>query len=186
MASDHVIRASDRDRDAVVATLREAYAAGRLTLEEFQERSAVAYIAKTWGDLRELTADLPEQPALGADLPSHLRPLAAPGYPVQPYPVSGRPVPGDPASGQWDGEGQPDEDGQPNPYLPVAGPPGVPPGAVPPPPPGPARRHRGNPVVPIALVWFLVILATRGGAVVVAPLMVVVLVVLFTVFSSRR
>jgi hypothetical protein len=174
MASDHVIRASDRDRDAVVATLREAYAAGRLTLEEFQERSAVAYIAKTWGDLRELTKDLPEQPALGADLPPHLRPLAAPGRLVAGDPASGPPAPG-----------QPGGEGQPNPYLPVAGPPGVPPGETPPPPPRLARR-RGNPVVPIALVWFLVILATRGGAVVIAPLMIVVLMVLFTVFSSRR
>ena len=183
MASDHVIRASDQDRDAVVATLREAYAAGRLTLEEFQERSAVAYIAKTWGDLRELTKDLPEQPALGADLPPYLRPLAAPGYPVRPYPVPGRPVPVDPASGP-PVPGQPDGEGQPNPYLPVAGPPGVPPGEVPPPPR--LARRRGNPVVPIALVWFLIILATRGEAVVIAPLMVVVLVVLVTVFSSRR
>ena len=69
MATDDPIRASDTDREAVVATLREAYMAGRLNLDEFDERMTSAYAAKTWGDLRELTADLPVQPVLGSDLP---------------------------------------------------------------------------------------------------------------------
>jgi hypothetical protein len=69
MASDHMIRASDRDRDAVVATLRDGYTAGRLTLEEFDERTTAAYASKTWGELRRLTEDLPAQPILGADVP---------------------------------------------------------------------------------------------------------------------
>ncbi|HEY6791036.1 MAG TPA: DUF1707 domain-containing protein, partial [Trebonia sp.] len=42
MASNH-IRASDHDRDAVVATLRDAFSEGRLTLDEFQERTTAAY-----------------------------------------------------------------------------------------------------------------------------------------------
>lgn len=69
MEDDHGIRASDRDRDAVVTTLRDAYAAGRLTLEEFDERTTAAYAGRTWGELRELTRDLPEKAVLGADLP---------------------------------------------------------------------------------------------------------------------
>jgi hypothetical protein len=69
MASDHTIRASDRDRDVVVDGLRDAYIAGRLTLEEFNERSAAAYAARTWGELRKLTEDLPSQPVLGLDVP---------------------------------------------------------------------------------------------------------------------
>jgi hypothetical protein len=69
MATDDPIRASDTDREAVVATLREAYTAGRLNLDEFDERMTSAYAAKTWGGLRELTADLPVQPVLGSDLP---------------------------------------------------------------------------------------------------------------------
>jgi hypothetical protein len=69
MATDDPIRASDVDREAVVATLREAYTAGRLTLDEFDERMAAAYAGKTWGDLRALTEDLPVQPVLGTDLP---------------------------------------------------------------------------------------------------------------------
>jgi hypothetical protein len=74
MASDDPIRASDADREVVVATLRDAYTAGRLTLDEFEERTTGAYESKTWGDLRRLTADLPAQPILGADVPGrHFR-----------------------------------------------------------------------------------------------------------------
>src|SRR5215471_18957325 len=73
MASDHMIRASDQDRDVVVTTLRDAYTAGRLTLEEFDERTTAAYASRTWGELRKLTEDLPAQPVLGSDVPG--RPL---------------------------------------------------------------------------------------------------------------
>jgi hypothetical protein len=86
MATDDPIRASDVDREAVVTTLREAYTAGRLTLDEFDERMASAYAGRTWGDLRALTADLPVQPVLGTDLPD--RPLssaaALPSHPPRP------------------------------------------------------------------------------------------------------
>jgi Domain of unknown function (DUF1707) len=82
MASDHMIRASDQDRDAVVATLRDAYTAGRLTLEEFDERMAAAYASRTWGELRKLTEDLPAQPILGSDVPGrHLPATALPAHP---------------------------------------------------------------------------------------------------------
>jgi hypothetical protein len=74
MATDDPIRASDVDREAVVATLREAYTVGRLDLDEFDERMAAAYAGKTWGDLRALTADLPVQPVLGSDLPGRHQP----------------------------------------------------------------------------------------------------------------
>jgi hypothetical protein len=60
--SDGSIRASDDDRERVVAVLREAYSEGRLTLDEFEERTSVAYAARTWGELRELTVDLPSRP----------------------------------------------------------------------------------------------------------------------------
>jgi hypothetical protein len=72
MASDDPIRASDADREVVVASLREAYTAGRLNLDEFDERTTAAYESKTWGDLRKLTADLPSQPILGGDVPGRL------------------------------------------------------------------------------------------------------------------
>jgi hypothetical protein len=76
MASDHTIRASDVDREVVVDTLRDAYTAGRLTLEEFDERTSAAYAGKTWGDLRKLTEDLPSQPVLGSDVPGRRLPPA--------------------------------------------------------------------------------------------------------------
>ncbi len=75
MASDDPIRASDADREVVVASLRDAYTAGRLDLDEFDERTSAAYESKTWGDLRRLTVDLPAQPILGGDVPG--RPFAA-------------------------------------------------------------------------------------------------------------
>jgi hypothetical protein len=85
MASDHQIRASDQDRDAVVTTLRDAYTAGRLTLEEFDERMTAAYASRTWGELRKLTDDLPAQPILGADVPG--RTVAAPELPAPELPA---------------------------------------------------------------------------------------------------
>jgi DUF1707 SHOCT-like domain len=87
MASDHMMRASDLDRDAVVATLRDAYTAGRLTLEEFDERTTAAYASRTWGELRKLTEDLPAQPILGSDVPG--RHLPAPILPAHPPRANG-------------------------------------------------------------------------------------------------
>src|SRR6185437_12394607 len=63
--TDRAIRASDKERESVVDVLRDAYTDGRLTLEEFEERTSTAYASKTWADLRELTADLPVEPVLG-------------------------------------------------------------------------------------------------------------------------
>lgn len=65
MADDGGIRASDSDRENVVVILRDAYSTGRLTLEEFDERTTAAFAARTWGGLRELTRDLPQQAKLG-------------------------------------------------------------------------------------------------------------------------
>ena len=59
MTSDQAMRASDHDRERAAEVLRDAYAVGRLDLEEFHDRAGAAYSAKTWGELRHLTADLP-------------------------------------------------------------------------------------------------------------------------------
>ena len=59
MASNMKTRASDADRDRTVAALREHLAAGRLTIEEFDERLDKACAAKTLGELDEVMADLP-------------------------------------------------------------------------------------------------------------------------------
>ncbi len=53
------LRAGDADRAAVVTRLDESLADGRLSLAEYEERSARAHAAVTYGDLAALTADLP-------------------------------------------------------------------------------------------------------------------------------
>ncbi|GAA3444029.1 DUF1707 SHOCT-like domain-containing protein [Planomonospora venezuelensis] len=59
MAADPKMRASDDDRDRVASALREHYAQGRLTVEEFDERLEQLYASKTYGELAVLTSDLP-------------------------------------------------------------------------------------------------------------------------------
>lgn len=53
------LRAADADRSAVASVLGEHMAAGRLTVTEYEERLTRAYAAKTYGELAELTTDLP-------------------------------------------------------------------------------------------------------------------------------
>lgn len=53
------MRIGDQDRQVVVHRLEQAFAEGRLTLEEFSERTAAAWAAKTTSDLVPLTTDLP-------------------------------------------------------------------------------------------------------------------------------
>ena len=54
-----LVRASDAERDQAAEVLRAAFAEGRLTPAELDERLAAAYAAKTRADLRDLTGDLP-------------------------------------------------------------------------------------------------------------------------------
>ncbi len=56
--SPHV-RVSDADREAIVARLSTATAEGRLTIEEFSDRSRYAYASRTWGELSTVLHDLP-------------------------------------------------------------------------------------------------------------------------------
>ncbi|MEV8638552.1 DUF1707 domain-containing protein [Streptosporangium sp. NPDC051023] len=60
MAPGPEMRASDGDRDKVAGVLREHYAQGRLTVEEFDERLEQLYSSKTYGELARLTSDLPD------------------------------------------------------------------------------------------------------------------------------
>lgn len=53
------MRASDADRDRYAKVLQEAYAQGRLTLEEYDERLDLCMQAKTYGALEQLVVDLP-------------------------------------------------------------------------------------------------------------------------------
>jgi uncharacterized protein DUF1707 len=69
MPPDDAIRASDADREHAVRLLRDGYACGRLTLDEFDERTTAAFASRTWGELRKLTQDLPA-PGQRAPLPA--------------------------------------------------------------------------------------------------------------------
>jgi len=59
VTDDAQLRASDAQRDSAAAEIREHYAAGRLTDDEFTERLDAVYQARTQGELRELRRDLP-------------------------------------------------------------------------------------------------------------------------------
>lgn len=64
------LRASDADRERTVSALRDHYGAGRLSDDEFAERTADAYDAKTLSELDGLLLDLPSsESALPATSP---------------------------------------------------------------------------------------------------------------------
>jgi hypothetical protein len=56
------MRASDKDREKVATLLRDAYAEGRLTPVEHEERLDEAYRAQTYGELIPVLRDLPIPP----------------------------------------------------------------------------------------------------------------------------
>ena len=58
MSSEGNVRASDTDRDQVAEVLHTAYAEGRISLAEHEERVSAALTARTFDDLTGLTADL--------------------------------------------------------------------------------------------------------------------------------
>jgi hypothetical protein len=53
------LRVSDADREQTADLLRQAAGDGRITFDELDERLGAAYAARTYGDLGEVTADLP-------------------------------------------------------------------------------------------------------------------------------
>ena len=57
------LRASDRERDAVLQRVQQAFAEGRLDDAEFDERMRAALTARTDADLDALLADLPAEKA---------------------------------------------------------------------------------------------------------------------------
>lgn len=59
MAANQDLRIGDAEREAAAASLREHYAEGRLSLEEFNQRLDAAFGAATQGQLDQVTRDLP-------------------------------------------------------------------------------------------------------------------------------
>jgi len=60
------IRVSDADRDRAVTELSEHFQSGRLSQDEFEERSGRAFQARTGEDLSGLFGDLPQRPVVQA------------------------------------------------------------------------------------------------------------------------
>ena len=60
------IRVSDADRDQALSELAEAFQAGRMTPDEFEQRSEQALGSRTGRELTALLADLPLDEALAA------------------------------------------------------------------------------------------------------------------------
>ena len=72
MATGPDLRIGHAEREAAAASLREHYAQGRLTLEEFNERLDATFKAVTQSQLNRITEDLPHaaaHPAPSAPLP---------------------------------------------------------------------------------------------------------------------
>jgi Domain of unknown function (DUF1707) len=66
------LRVSDAERERAAQSLREHFAAGRLTEEELDERVQAAYRARTVSELASLLDDLPRLPASPAERRSEL------------------------------------------------------------------------------------------------------------------
>lgn len=82
------MRASDADRERVAQVLHNALAEGRITVNELEERLSTVYAAKTIGDLKPVTVDLPTSP--GVIEPATSRALGFPDQRIGGY--AGSPV----------------------------------------------------------------------------------------------
>jgi hypothetical protein len=80
----HAMRIGDAERDAAAADLGEHYTAGRLTLDELQERLAAVFEAKTFGQLAGIMSDLPG-PGRLPGLATLSKTPAMPGIPGMPW-----------------------------------------------------------------------------------------------------
>ena len=86
------MRSSTADRERAIDVLKAAFAEGRLSREEFEQRAGQAYRSLTYAELGALTADLPAGPLGAVVQPTALYPSVQ--YPPVQYPpvVPRRPV----------------------------------------------------------------------------------------------
>jgi hypothetical protein len=70
------MRSSAAEREHTIDVLKTAFADGRLTKQEYEDRIGLALVPRTYAELAELTSDLPAG-LLGPPLPSHLAPPAS-------------------------------------------------------------------------------------------------------------
>jgi hypothetical protein len=88
MATGPDLRIGDADREAAAASLREHYAQGRLTLEEFNQRIDAVFAATTQSQLNQITRDLPHARVPSAPLPVS---TPVPGWDRREHRHGGRP-----------------------------------------------------------------------------------------------
>jgi hypothetical protein len=81
------LRVSDADRDRAIAELSEHYQAGRLTTEEFEDRTGRALQARTAADLAALFTDLPRRQAPVTSAAASAPASSAPSWPARSWPA---------------------------------------------------------------------------------------------------
>ena len=86
------LRISDAEREAAVSALGEHFAAGRLTREEYDERSERAYAARTAAEVAPLFTDLPAPHPYAQTTPRAARTARPAPGPTGPWPVPRAPV----------------------------------------------------------------------------------------------
>jgi len=86
------MRASDRDRQQVVDRLRGGLEEGRLSMDEFTDRTGLAFHAVTYGDLAPLCADLPAAGLVITAAPAPAAGAAAAAVPSRGGFLAGLPV----------------------------------------------------------------------------------------------
>lgn len=67
--ANRTLRASDRDRAVIETVLADAFAEGRITRAEYDERSEAVLSSRTLGELLPLVRDLPVSQAPRSDIP---------------------------------------------------------------------------------------------------------------------
>ncbi|MFJ9441632.1 DUF1707 and DUF4190 domain-containing protein [Kitasatospora sp. NPDC101235] len=87
-ASQAVMRAGHADRDRTIDVLKAAFAEGRLSAQEYEQRHEAVAASQTYGQLAALVADLPSGPM--AVPPVAVQPI--PATFLQPPPPAPRPV----------------------------------------------------------------------------------------------
>jgi Domain of unknown function (DUF1707) len=81
------LRVSDADRDRAITELSEHYQAGRLTTEEFEDRTGRALQARTTADLAALFTDLPRRQAPMTGAGANDAASTAPASPPRAWPA---------------------------------------------------------------------------------------------------
>ncbi len=76
---DREMFAGDRDRERAAVTLREHYAGGRLTLDEFSSRMSSVLTARSKGELRQALWGLPQSLFAGVPVVADTQELVAQG-----------------------------------------------------------------------------------------------------------